>query len=70
MESGLFQSNTDYMIMRPAMLKDKPLTGRYRTAINGHIEVPFSIARADVAHYITTHLEDPQTFRSIVEIAY
>ena len=70
METTLFHSGTDFMILRPARLTDKPLTGKYRVAVNGHIKVPFSIARADLAHYITTHLEDPQTFQSIVEIAY
>jgi putative NADH-flavin reductase len=70
MESKLFQSGTNYMIMRPAMLKDKRLTGKYRVAVNGHIKVPFSIARADLAHFITTHLDDHRTFKSIVEIAY
>lgn len=70
MEKEIQQTNLDYTIMRPPMLKDKPMKAKYRTAVNGHITRPFSIARADVAHYMLNHLDDRQTFKSIVEVSY
>lgn len=70
MEKQVESSNVDWTIVRPAMLKNKSLTGEYRIAINAHIRRPFSISRADLAHYILSNIENSQTFRTKVEIAY
>ena len=70
METLVRQSKTDYTIMRPSRLLDKPVTGKYRTGINSNITKPFSIARADVAHFIVNHISDPATFKSITSISY
>jgi putative NADH-flavin reductase len=70
MEKEIRQTDLDYTIMRPPMLKDKPPKRKYRIAVNGHITRPFSIARADLAHYMVNHVDDSQTFKSIVEISY
>lgn len=47
MEAKIENSALDWTIVRPPMLKNKPLTGKYRTAVNSHIKRPFSISRAD-----------------------
>lgn len=70
MEKQVESSNFNWTIVRPAMLKNKPLTGKYRIAINSHIRRPFSIARADLAQYILNNIENSQTYKAKVEIAY
>jgi putative NADH-flavin reductase len=70
METLVRQSNMKYTIMRPSRLLDKPVTGKYRIAINSNISKPFSIARADVAHFIVNHIGDKETFKSITSISY
>ena len=70
MEAIVQQSNTNYTIVRPARLLDKPATGKYRIGIRNNIKNPFCIARADVAHFIVNHLDDQATFTSTVSISY
>ncbi len=70
MEATIENSNLDWTVVRPPMLKDKPLTGRYRTALHSHIKRPFSIARADLAHYMLSAIDDAKTFKAKAEIAY
>lgn len=70
MESTVRDSDTDYTIVRPSRLLDKPATGNYRFSINSDITKPFSIARADVAHFIVNHLDDGKTFKSVTSISY
>jgi putative NADH-flavin reductase len=43
MEQIIKQSNLDFTIMRPPMLKDKPFTGKCRFAINAFLKNPVSI---------------------------
>jgi putative NADH-flavin reductase len=70
MEKTVQASAVDWSIIRPPMLKDKPLTGRYRVAVGTHLARPFSITRADLAHYMLGIVNDARTFRSIIDIAY
>ena len=70
METLVRKSGTHYTIVRPSRLLDKPVTGEYRATINSDITKPFSIARADVAHFIVNHIGDDATFRSVVAISY
>jgi putative NADH-flavin reductase len=70
MENQVNTSSMLWTIIRPPMLKDKPMQATYRVAINRHLRRPFSIARADLAHYIINNLETTETYRAIVEIAY
>ncbi len=70
MEKLVLQSGTDYTIIRPSRLLDKPVTGKYNVGINTNITNPFSIARADVAHFIVNHISDNETFKSITSISY
>jgi putative NADH-flavin reductase len=70
MEAILKKSGTDWTIVRPPQLTDGPLTGIYRKAINQFLKDCLKISRADVAHFIVTHLTNSETYRATVEIAY
>lgn len=70
MEKTVQASAVDWSIIRPPMLKDKPLTGKYRVAVGTHLSRPFSINRADLAHYMLGIVHEARTFRSIIDIAY
>jgi putative NADH-flavin reductase len=70
METKIENSGLLWTIVRPARLTDKPLTGKYRIAVNSHIKRPFSISRADVAQYMLSNIENTQIYKSKVEIAY
>jgi len=70
METEVESSSLDWTVLRPAMLKNHPLTGKYRVGIHSHIRHPFSIARADLAQYMLNSISDAQTFQAKVEIAY
>ena len=50
-------------------LTDKPLTGRYRTAIDRNIRGGFSISRADVAHHMLACLDQPETIGHTVGVS-
>jgi putative NADH-flavin reductase len=70
MEDILRGSNLDWTIFRPPKLTNKPLTGKYRTAFGQNLRGGFSISRADVAHAMLASLNQPQTIRQILGIAY
>jgi putative NADH-flavin reductase len=70
MESLVRESDMNYTVLRPSRLLDKPVTGNYRTGINSNITKPFSIARADVAHFIVHHIGDRKTFKSVTSLSY
>ncbi|MFJ3769347.1 NAD(P)-dependent oxidoreductase [Streptomyces sp. NPDC090082] len=61
---------TAWTVVRPPMLTDGPLTGTYRTAENGRLPRPASLSRADLAHYLLTHVDEPRAHRAVVEVAY
>jgi putative NADH-flavin reductase len=69
MEALVKESDFDWTIIRAPMLTNKPRTGEYQVAINKHLARGWSIARADLADYIVTHLADPGSYRALVEIA-
>ncbi len=70
METMVKMSGLDWTILRPPLLTNGPRTGRYQVAINQQLSRNFSIARADVADYMINHLDDKETYGSIVELAY
>jgi putative NADH-flavin reductase len=70
MEALLQASDIDWTVVRPPRLVDKPIAGRYRTALGGNVARGSSISRADVAHAMLEALPAPQTFRHAVGIAY
>jgi putative NADH-flavin reductase len=69
MEDVLRASDLDWTIMRPPRLTDKPVTGRYRTAYGQNIRRGVFVSRADVAHYMLSVLDNPESFRQTVGIA-
>lgn len=70
MEEAVKASDLDWTIVRPPRLTNGPRTGQYHVAVNKHLPRGWSISRADLADYIVTHLEDPQTYCAQVEVAY
>jgi len=69
MERIIKASDACWTIVRPPRLTNRPATGHYRVAINGHLRNGFSIARADVAHFMIDNLDNAETFNATVEIA-
>lgn len=70
METIIKQSAINWTIMRPPQLTDQPLTENYRVAINEYLKNGMKISRADLAHFIITSIDEPATFKAIVETAY
>jgi uncharacterized protein YbjT (DUF2867 family) len=70
MEAELDRSATDWTVVRPPRLQDKPLTGRYRTVIGGFPANGRFAGRADVAHAMLAAVDDPATVKQGVGMAY
>jgi putative NADH-flavin reductase len=70
MEKLIKESDTNWAIMRPPRLTDKPVTGHYRFAINRFLENCLSISRADVAHFMINNINNEATYKATIEIAY
>jgi putative NADH-flavin reductase len=70
MEDVLRESGLDWTAVRPPKLTDKPLTGRYRTAFGQNVRGGWSASRADVAHFMLSALDRPETIRQVIGIAY
>jgi uncharacterized protein YbjT (DUF2867 family) len=70
MEAELARSATDWTVVRPPRLQDKPLTGTYRTVVGGFPRRGRFIGRADVAHAMLTTVGDPGTVKQGVGVAY
>ena len=69
MEDVLRASDLDWTIVRPPRLTGKPVTGRYRTAYGQNLRRGLFVSRADVAHYMLSILDRPETFRQTIGIA-
>jgi len=70
MEDEIRHSGTDWTIVRPPKLVNKPLTGAYRTSVGGNVPRGYSISRADTAHAMLALLEDQSTIGQPVGVAY
>jgi len=70
MEEDLANSGLDWTVVRPPRLTNKPLTGHYRTAYGQNIKRGLFISRADVAHLMLAALDDPETAKQIISVAY
>lgn len=68
-EQILRDSGLEWTVSRPPKLTDKPLTGRYRTALNRNIRGGFSVPRADVAHHMLAVIDQPETIKQVIGIA-
>jgi uncharacterized protein YbjT (DUF2867 family) len=69
MEDVLRASGLDWTVVRPPRLTDKPLTARYRTAVDRNLKGGSSVPRADVAHLMLHCLTDPATVHHALGIA-
>lgn len=69
MEDEIRRSATEWTIVRPPKLNNKPLTGTYRTAVGGNVPRAYAISRADVAHSMLAVLDDPATLMQAVGVA-
>jgi len=70
MEDVLRNSDLDWTIVRPPRLTDGPLTGTYRRAYGQNLRRGFLISRADVAHLMLRALEQAETIKQTIGIAY
>ncbi|MFI6662722.1 NAD(P)-dependent oxidoreductase [Streptomyces sp. NPDC050523] len=70
MEAELARSATDWTVVRPPRLQNKPVTGVYRTVVGGFPAGGRFIARADVAHAMLAMAGDPGTVKQGVGVAY
>jgi putative NADH-flavin reductase len=70
MEDLLRDGSLDWTAIRPPRLTNGPLTGRYRTAIDRNVRHGLTISRPAVAHLMLTVLQQPETVRHSVGIAY
>ena len=70
MERVLRDSDVDWTVVRPPRLTNGPANGRYRTAVNRHLERARTISRADLAAAMLRLLDDPHAVRATVGIAY
>jgi putative NADH-flavin reductase len=68
-EQTLRESGLEWTVSRPPKLTDKPLTGRYRVALNRNVRGGFSVPRADVAHHMLRMVDQPETIKQVVGIA-
>jgi putative NADH-flavin reductase len=70
MEKILERSSIDWTVLRPPMLRNGPLTKKFRVAIGSDIKNPFSISRADLAWYMVSIISAAETFKTKIGIAY
>lgn len=70
MEAEVRTYDLEWTIVRPPRLTDDHLSGQYKLAINTHLKSGWKLSRADLAHYLLTHVDDAKTYRAIVEIAH
>jgi putative NADH-flavin reductase len=70
MEADIRGSSTEWTIVRPPRLTDKPPTGTYRTAIDATVPRGFTISRADTAHAMLAAVADRTTMKQALGVAY
>ncbi|WP_455361622.1 NAD(P)-dependent oxidoreductase [Streptomyces sp. SYSU K21746] len=70
MEDEIRRSTTEWTVVRPPKLTNKPVTGVYRTALGANLRGGNSIGRADVAHAMLHFTDDSLTVKQAVGVAY
>lgn len=70
MEDQIARSATDWTVVRPPRLQDRPVTGKYRVVVGGSPARGRFLGRADVAHAMLAMTGDPATVKQGVGIAY
>lgn len=69
MERTVRVSDTDWTVVRPPRLLDKPLSGTYQRKLGGNVVGSHDISRADLAHAMLEFVEDEATVRQGVGVA-
>ncbi len=69
-EQLISSSSTDWTIVRPTGLNDKPETNKVRIAREEHYfhSGPFEISRADLANTLLDVLEQKNDMKSIIKV--
>ena len=70
MEDLLRDGRLDWTSVRPPRLTNGPLTDTYRTAIDRNVRHGLFISRRDVADLMLTVLQQPETVRHAIGVAY
>lgn len=70
MEDIVRDSGLDWTVIRPPRLTNKQLTGSYRTAYGQNLRRGLFISRADVAHLMLRVVEQPETIKEVIGVAY
>ena len=70
MEQVVKQADINWTIVRPPRLTNGNLKSQYRFAVNEWLSHCLSISRADVAQFMLRHINDMNTYRSVIEVAY
>lgn len=68
MEATIRASGTEWTVIRPPRLLNKPRTG-YRRVIGANVPNARTISRADVADALLASLTDPSTTHQAVGVA-
>jgi putative NADH-flavin reductase len=68
-EAEVEATDLDWTIMRPPRLTGGPVTGRYRTRIDGGLPRSLTVSRADLAASMLAAIDDPATVRTHVAVA-
>jgi putative NADH-flavin reductase len=69
MENELRRSDLDWTVVRPATLRPGPAGSGYRSTVNGHVPNGSALTTGDLGHYLAAALDDPATYRAVVELA-
>ncbi|MFI7353228.1 NAD(P)-dependent oxidoreductase [Streptomyces avidinii] len=69
MEAAMAAGGTEWTVIRPPMLRNRPHTGIYRRAIGANVRGGRVIGRADVADALLAALTDPACTRRAVGVA-
>lgn len=69
LEAQIARSGTEWTVVRPPKLVNKPLSGKYRTVIGANVPRGAVISRADVAHAMLAALANPATVKAAVGVA-
>ena len=69
-EELIRRSDLDWTLVQPPQLTNGPLTGNYRVGEHLELRGMPRIARADVAHFILSQLDDTTYIRKVVVIGY
>ncbi|MEU9299361.1 NAD(P)H-binding protein [Streptomyces sp. NPDC048269] len=69
MEAAISASTTEWTVIRPPRLLNRPRTGTYRRAVDGNVPGGKVIARADVADALLTALTDPSATGHTIGVA-